>query len=99
MAGCSAEVSNSYPGWTPVPDCRLVQCCSRLWESMYGEPLKLSAIHAGLESGILGRKNPELELISMAPGAPCCHTASEYLIIRDMKLIYDFMKAVVRELS
>ena len=99
MAGCSAELSNSYPGWTPVPECRLVQCCGKLWQSMYGEPLKLNAIHAGLECGILGRKNPALELISMAPGAPGCHTAQEYLKIGDMALMYDFLKAVCCELA
>lgn len=94
LAGCSAEIISPYPGWNPVPECCLVQSCCKVWKSMHNEPLKLNAIHAGLECGILGKKNPELELISLGPGEPGCHTPKEYLQIENVALCYDFLKAV-----
>ena len=99
LFGCSAEVSSPYPGWTPAPKCRLVQSCCKVWEAMQGEPLQLNAIHAGLECGILGRKNPVLELISLGPGAPGCHTPQEYLEIENVAICYDFLKTLCGELA
>ena len=99
LAGCTAEVSSQYPGWNPVPECRLVQSCCKVWKNLHHEPLQLNAIHAGLECGILGRKNPALELISLAPGAPGCHTPQEYLEIENVALCYDFLKVLCGELA
>ena len=98
LSGCSAEISHPYPGWNPVPECRLVQCCSKVWEALHNEPLKLNAIHAGLESGIFGEKNPDLKLVSLGPGEPGCHTPQEYLEIKNVAVIYDFLKAICCEL-
>lgn len=99
LAGCSAEIISPYPGWNPVPECCLVQSCCKVWKSMHNEPLKLNAIHAGLECGILGRKNPALELISLGPGEPGCHTPQEYLQIENVAVCYEFLKAVCCELA
>ncbi len=96
---CTAEVSSQYPGWTPDPESRLVRCCAGVWENMHGNQMTLNAIHAGLESGILGKKNPELELISLGPGEPGCHTPEEYVEIESMAVIYDYLKAICVELA
>ena len=98
LFGCSSEITCPYPGWTPDPESRLVKCCAAVWEKMHHTPLKLNAIHAGLESGILGKKNPELELISLGPGAPACHTPREYVRIASMATVYDYLKAICGEL-
>lgn len=99
MSGASSEVSSPYPGWKPQPECRLVCCCAEVWQELHKQPLHLSAIHAGLEAGVFGKKNPELELISLGPGAPGCHTPREYLVIENMGMVYDFLKAVIAALS
>ena len=98
LFGCSSEITCPYPGWTPDPESRLVRCCAAVWEKIHHTPLKLNAIHAGLESGILGKKNPDLELISLGPGAPACHTPREYVRIASMATVYDYLKAICGEL-
>ncbi len=89
--GAAGTVSSAYPGWEPRPDCKLVTTCRELWEKYSGNALKIEAIHAGLECGAFGYKNPELELISMGPGAPGCHTTKEYVKIENMKILYEFL--------
>ena len=97
--GAVGTVSSSYPGWAPRPDCKLVSVCRNLWEKYAGSALQLEAIHAGLECGMFGRKNPELELISLGPGAPGCHTTKEYVKIDNVKILYGFLQQLVCELK
>lgn len=97
--GAAAKVSNPYPGWTPRPDCDLVKCCAGVWKQLSGTELVLRAIHAGLECGLIGEKNPELELISLGPGAPGCHTVREYVSIAAMETMYRFLKDLSVELK
>ena len=93
--GGTGTVSSAYPGWAPRPDCKLVSSCRELWEKYSGSALKLEAIHAGLECGAFGRKNPELELISLGPGAPGCHTTKEYVSIENMRVLYEFLQKLL----
>ena len=97
--GATAVVSNSYPGWTPRPDCDLVKCCAGVWKHLFGSELVFRAIHAGLECGLIGEKNPELELISLGPGSPGCHTVREYVLIAAMETMYRFLKELSTELK
>jgi len=53
-----------YPGWNPDPNTKTVATLKRVYESLYGNPPEIFAIHAGLECGIFAETYPHLEIIS-----------------------------------
>ena len=97
--GAAAVSGNSYPGWKPQPESRLTGVCCDVWEKRSGKPMKLGAIHAGLETGAFSKKNPDLELISIGPEAHGCHTPQECLSISSTCDFYDYLIDVVKALA
>ncbi len=97
--GAIAAVGNTYPGWKPQPESRLTGVCAALWEKRSGKPMKLGAIHAGLETGAFSKKNPDLELISIGPEAHAYHTPQECLSISSTCRFYDYLIDVVKALA
>jgi dipeptidase D len=97
--GAVAFTGNCYPGWKPQPGSRLTGVCAELWEKRSGKPMKLGAIHAGLETGAFSKKNPDLELISIGPEAHGFHTPQECLSISSTCRFYDYLIEVVKALA
>ncbi len=97
--GAATVPGNSYPGWTPRPESRLTGVCSAVWEKCSGKPMKLVAIHAGLETGAFSKKNPDLELISIGPEAHGYHTPQECLSISSTRNFYNYLIEVVKALA
>ncbi len=66
-----------------------------IYREMFGEELKIEAIHAGVECGILAGKIDHLDAISMGPNIYDIHTPQEHLSISSSKRMYDFIVRVI----
>ncbi|MDR2894941.1 MAG: beta-Ala-His dipeptidase, partial [Alistipes sp.] len=60
LAGARVEHSEGYPGWAPDPSSHLLEVTEKAYEKLFGEPIKVRAIHAGLECGLFLEKFPHL---------------------------------------
>lgn len=98
-SGAAASTGNSYPGWKPQYNSKLIRVCSEIWQKRSGRPMTLGAIHGGLEPGAFSKKNPELELISIGPDANGCHTPAECLSISSTARFYNYLFEVIRALD
>ncbi|MGN1147730.1 MAG: aminoacyl-histidine dipeptidase, partial [Lachnospiraceae bacterium] len=81
LAGGSYSVSGDYPGWAYRVDSPLREKMVAVYEEMYGKKPELTAIHAGLECGILAAKIDDLDCISFGPDMKNIHTTEETLSI------------------
>ncbi|NIQ06553.1 MAG: aminoacyl-histidine dipeptidase, partial [Candidatus Korarchaeota archaeon] len=54
--GAKIREEEPYPPWKPVPDSHLLQIAKETYKKLFGEAPKVEAIHAGLETGIIGEK-------------------------------------------
>ena len=97
--GVDGKIENVYPGWKPQPDSTLVKCCAEVWKELHGGEYHLNAVHAGLETGIIGKKNPGLEMISIGPETPGCHTPQERLSIAEMADCFEYLKQLCKALA
>lgn len=70
LAGAKVEFSGSYSGWNPNLDSTILKTMSEVYENLYHEKPAVKVIHAGLECGILGAIEPELDMVSFGPGNP-----------------------------
>jgi dipeptidase D len=77
LAGFEAHHSGSYPGWKPEPGAAVVQLVDGVHRELFGKPMIVKAIHAGLECGLIGEKYPGLEMASIGPSMWDVHTPEE----------------------
>lgn len=79
--GGDARVSGDYTGWQYRENSPLRDKFITNYEKLYGEKPQVTAIHAGLECGILASKIEDLDCISLGPDILDIHTVEERLNI------------------
>ena len=94
----NSDVSNVYSGWNPDSEAHINKVASELWKEMYGKDPEFHVIHAGLETGILSKINPELELISFGPTAYDIHSVKERVEIASVDRVYKYLEKLVEAL-
>jgi len=98
LAGWNVTISQSYPGWAPDPDSPFLQFVRKTYEEALGREVKVEAVHAGLECGIIGARIPGMQMVSIGPTVKNPHTPDERVRIEDVKIVYEFLKALLRSL-
>jgi dipeptidase D len=95
LAGFEAAHVGGYPGWKPVPDSDLVKLVVGVWKDTFGDEMKVEAMHAGLECGIIGEKYPGMQMVSMGPAMWDVHTPDEHLSVPSVAKFWKFLLAVL----
>ena len=95
LAGFEAGVDSPYPGWKPDPTASLVQLVSKAQEELFGKPMQVSAIHAGLECGLIGEKYPGMEMVSIGPDMWDVHTPNEHVSLASVANIWKLLVRVL----
>ncbi len=93
--GGSCECSGYYPGWAYREDSPLRDKMINVYRECYGEEPKVTAIHAGLECGILLEKKPDLDCISFGPNIFDIHTTKERMPIDSVQRTWKYLLAVL----
>ena len=96
--GGTFEARGPYPGWKFKADSRLLEAGEKACEKIYGKPLPVRTIHAGLEPGLFTALAPKLEMLSFAPAAPNCHTTEEYLQIESTEKVVLWLREIIKQL-
>ena len=91
MAGGKTELSGSYDGWNPNMKSPILAAMTTSYEQLYGKRPAVTAIHAGLECGIIGSKYPNLDMISFGPTICYPHSPDEKVEIASVEKFYDFL--------
>lgn len=94
---CKPQINkcNGYPGWEYKKDSKLRELLLDVYEKQYRKPMKVEAIHAGLECGIFAGKK-ELDIISIGPDILDIHTPKETLKIASTARTYQLLIALLR---
>jgi dipeptidase D len=89
LAGFEAKHAGGYPGWKPEPKSELLRKLQDAHTGLFGKPMKVEAIHAGLECGVIGEKYPGMEMASFGPTIKDVHSPNEKVQI---STVVDFWK-------
>jgi dipeptidase D len=95
LAGFEARADGGYPGWKPVPGAPFVALVNRAHEEVFGRPMAVKAIHAGLECGLIGEKYPGLQMASIGPDIRDAHTPDERVSIPSVGRFWRHLVAVL----
>ena len=93
LAGADVETHDGYPGWKPNMDSPVLAVVRGVYGELWEREPQVTAIHAGLECGLLGEKVPGLDMISFGPQIEGAHSPDERVQISS---VGRFWKALVR---
>lgn len=97
--GASIEITDGYPAWEYVKDSKLEHICVDVYEKLNSKKPIITAIHAGLECGLLLSKMEGGEAISMGPDMFEVHTPNEHLSIASVKNVYEYLLEVLKSMN
>ncbi len=91
-AGMDVVVDGSYPAWEPNPKSRLAKITAEAYKKFTGKEMVVTAIHAGLECGIINSKVPGMDSVSLGPQMKAIHSVDEKLSIPSSEKMASFVK-------
>lgn len=94
--GAEAEIKGNYPAWEFRRDSKLREDMICIYKEMFGEEPKVEAIHAGLECGLLAKKIPNMDCVSMGPNMYHIHTTEEKISISSVARMWDYILEIVK---
>ena len=91
---CGAEVvrGGSYPAWTPDPESPLARFCAEAYRSSDKKEPVITAIHAGLECGIINDRIKGMDSVSLGPDIEGVHSVNERLSISSSERVASFIR-------
>ena len=99
LAGAEYAAEGGYPAWRPDMGSELLKVAREVLEESFGKPVEVTAIHAGLECGILSEKLPGVEMISFGPNIRGAHTPEEYVSVSSVQRFWQALRALLDRLS
>lgn len=93
--GAKVIQSDGYPGWAPKMNSELLKIFTDSYISLFNEPAKVKAIHAGLECGLFLKKYPHLEMVSVGPTLRRVHSPEEMLEISTVDKCWKLLTKVL----
>lgn len=99
LAGATVEIVAGYPGWKPNMNSTALKVTQGAFQRVYGREPEVTAIHAGLECGIIGERYPGMDMISFGPTLVGVHAPGERVQISTVARYWKLLAAVLDDLS
>jgi dipeptidase D len=91
LAGAEFIFDGQYPGWKPNMDSAILKEMVIAYEKQFGNKPHISAIHAGLECGLLGGVYKNWDMISFGPTICFPHSPDEKANIPSVEKFWAFL--------
>lgn len=99
ILGAAIEFQSDYPEWQYNPISEIRDIFEKVYKNMFGREAQISAIHAGLECGLLSDKfDGKIDQISFGPNIYDVHTPDEHISISSTERMYNFLLEVLKEI-
>lgn len=99
LAGGELEVKHNYGGWRPNLDSPALAAAKAAYVRALGEEPIVTAVHAGLETAVIGDKVHGLDMISFGPQIEAPHSPDERVSIPTVERFWRLLVGFMDELS
>jgi dipeptidase D len=99
LAGASCELGDAYPGWKPDLDSPILATVRDVYARHLGRDPMVKAIHAGLETGIIGERVPGMDMVSIGPQIEFPHSPDERVRVPSVAEFHDLLVQVLERLD
>ena len=98
---CNAqfEKNDPYPAWEYKQESKVREICKSVYKEMYGEDIRVYAIHAGVECGLFEERIGDLDMVSFGPDIIDAHTPNEHLSISSTERVYEYLLKVLENIK
>lgn len=97
--GAKYEKRSEYPAWEYSAGSKVREIAVKTYKDLYGKEPQITAIHAGLECGLLKKILPEADAISFGPNLYDVHTPNEHMNIPSVERTWKFLLAYLKNLK
>ncbi len=94
-AGAVITLEGQHPAWEPDPDSKILKTFKDVYRRITSSEPEVTAIHAGLECGVLKEKFSGMDMISFGPDMEGVHTPGEKLSISSVQRSWNFLLEVL----
>lgn len=99
LAGAEVEEETPYPGWKPDLDSELLRDVTAVYREALGREPAIKAIHAGLETGIIGEKVPGMDMVSIGPQIESPHSPDERVRIPSVAEFWALLTRILERIA
>jgi len=100
LAGGTLEIKANSPGWRPDLSSHALASAKVVYERAFGAPPIVAAVHAGLETAVIGGKVPAgLDMLSFGPQIEFPHSPDERVSVPTCERFWKLLVALVDDLS
>lgn len=97
-SGFTVKVGDGYPAWTPDPSSPFLKEVADAYEKITGSEPTITAIHAGLECGIINKAIEGMDSLSIGPNLFDVHSVNEHVEIASAERIACFVKEMLKDI-
>jgi dipeptidase D len=96
--GMEFTKNGEYPSWKPVRENQLLDLVAGKYQEIFQKQAKITAIHAGLECGILRDKIGPIDAVSFGPTIMGAHSPQERLLVPTVGPFWNLLLEVLKSL-
>ncbi len=96
--GLTVSSHGEYPSWKPVRENALLDLVAGRFEALFNRRPKVTAIHAGLECGILRDRIGPIDAVSFGPTITGAHSPQERVHAPSVEGFWELLREVLRAL-
>lgn len=96
LIGAEVSFEGGYPSWKPNPKSKLTSFCAKAYEEYTSKEATITAIHAGLECGIINSRVPGMDSVSFGPKMWDAHSTKERVSISSVAWLEGFTRHLLK---
>ncbi|MBQ0072023.1 MAG: aminoacyl-histidine dipeptidase [Spirochaetales bacterium] len=97
--GFLVKIGDGYPAWSPDPDSAFTKEVAEAYEKIVGKAPVITAIHAGLECGIINKAIPGMDSLSLGPNLFDVHSVNEHVEAASAERTASFVKEMLKDIK
>lgn len=98
LAGAKVSFRGVYSGWKPNPKSPILALMQDVYKKLFDKDVQIEAVHAGLETSVVGLSYPHMDMISFGPTLVDVHSVDERMEIASVKKVVDLLVATLQEI-
>ncbi len=98
LAGAKVYEGSIYPGWKPNLNSKLLKIAKEAYKELYNKEPEIKAIHAGLETGVIGGKF-DVDMISIGPQIEHPHSPDEVVYISSVQKFWGYLVKILENIA
>ena len=92
-------LSGGYPAWQPDPNSKFTKEVASAYKKITGKKPIITAIHAGLECGIINKAVAGMDSLSIGPNLLDVHSVNEHVEADSAERVSDFVKVMLKDIK